>query len=421
MKLTEEERKILDYEKEEIDEDFLYEIEKYILDIYTNQEDYKKLEAMLNCLKRIILEVANKRGYHISEDISFNADELLKEIITIEDDLVGFEVEYYDNPEKMHKYFEILTKDMNWEDVESIKSAMAYTTDGFREFFVPYINDISRASNELLRELEEPEMEEPVIIVPVEDDVDDDDWDWDDEIFDSESQGFPDEWGNITVDDEEKEEEIDYLSEEKLTGYVKFINTVFVFIKYRNLGLDVTNELIELERERKLKEFYDDEEFSMMFDKIMEHDKKKSCYRFHGTQRLKAAETIMSQGLGMMREELDSTSYKEFTKDDVILYSRGFGGEIGREAVVIIDVPREENGSETNIVREKNSKEKINFDPSGLQGINGTVKYVVPPEYIVGYVDKVNKRIIFNPLYKDYVRFMVEEKNEEIETGYHRS
>ena len=105
MKLTEEERKILDYEKEEIDEDFLYEIEKYILDIYTNQEDYKKLEAMHNCLKRIILEVANKRGYHISEDISFNADELLKEIITIEDDLVGFEVEYYDNPEKMHKYF----------------------------------------------------------------------------------------------------------------------------------------------------------------------------------------------------------------------------------------------------------------------------------------------------------------------------
>ena len=47
----------------------------------------------------------------------------------------------------------------------------------------------------------------------------------------------------------------------------------------------------------------------------------------------------------------------------------------------------------------KSKNHKVNFSPSGLQGLNGKANYVIMPEHIVGYVDKINKKIIFNPRY----------------------
>ena len=116
---------------------------------------------------------------------------------------------------------------------------------------------------------------------------------------------------------------------------------------------------------------------------------------------------IMKEGLGMMRESLSTTAYQEFSMDDVILYSRGFAGEIGSSAIVIIDEPCKDNRKEK-IVRPLGEGEKIHFSSSGLQGLTGEPHYIVDSKYIVGYVDKENKAIIFNPRYYDYNRFQTQ-------------
>ena len=188
-------------------------------------------------------------------------------------------------------------------------------------------------------------------------------------------------------------------------NYMKFINTVSELMQYRDLGINTVNKLRELVTQKKLEDFYSNEDFSVMFDEIMEHDKEKSSYYFHGTQSLEDAESIIEEGLGMMRDDLTSTSYREFTKDEVILYERGFGGEIGRDAIVIIEIPKNSNGEELNIVTQLQDASSIHFSPSGLQGLNGKPNYVVLPENIVGYVDKKNKQIVFNSKYKNYEQF----------------
>ena len=116
---------------------------------------------------------------------------------------------------------------------------------------------------------------------------------------------------------------------------------------------------------------------------------------------------IMKEGLGMMRESLSTTAYPEFSMDNVILYSRGFMGEIGSSAIVIIDEPCKDNRKEK-IVKPLEKEEKIHFLPSGLQGLTGEPHYIVDTKYIVGYVDKENKAIIFNPRYYDYNRFQTQ-------------
>ena len=103
-----------------------------------------------------------------------------------------------------------------------------------------------------------------------------------------------------------------------------------------------------------------------------------------------------------INDDLSSTAYKEFTKDEVILYSRGFGGEIGRDAIVIIDVPLNNN---INVIEKCSENKQSHFNPSGLQGLNGKVSYVINPQNIVGYVDKLNKKIVFNPKYRKYEKY----------------
>lgn len=146
------------------------------------------------------------------------------------------------------------------------------------------------------------------------------------------------------------------------------------------------------------------------FKNIMNHDKEKHNYLFHGTQDLESAENIMNEGLGMMRKELSATTYSEFSMDDVILYSRGFVGEIGRDAVVIIDQPIDDDGKKKDIVKRIDEDKEIHFAPSGLQGLDGKPLYIVDSKYIIGFVNKRDKKIVYNPKYYSYDKCKQEEQ-----------
>ena len=412
MDLTEEEKKLFRLHDEDLRESPSYYVETGLIQSYSANDN--TVQITFGYIKRLLLEVAKKRGLEISDDISFDMDELLKEIIEIPNDLTDFNVLYYKNYDELNKFVKDKIKGMNAEDMEDFLyyfhgfNGIGCMNDSFREFMSQFISKLSANIDILDSEIDSISVDDEEWV--------DDDWDMassNEQKLDNESD-FAD-WGDIQDwEDSEQEYYDDFqdnsqhnvdekkITDEELISYIKFLNSYPILMKYKDNGFRIAKELRELAQKTKLNEFYSNEEFYKDFKQIMEHDSKKNKYHFHGTQDLKSADIIIREGLGMMRKDLSTTAYSEFSMDEVILYSRGFGGEIGRDAIVIIDEPIEENGKRKDIVKPLAKKKEIHFCPSGLQGLNGKPKYIVDPQYIVGYVDKRNKKIVFNSRYYAY-------------------
>ena len=143
----------------------------------------------------------------------------------------------------------------------------------------------------------------------------------------------------------------------------------------------------------KFEEFKSDTEFYNELLKIMEHDTDKEMYWYHGTQDLDSAYSIVEQGLGMAREELTTTAYNEFNPKQLLLYSRGWAGEIGSDAIVIFRQPKNEKGEYVNII--KKNQEQLNFASSGLGGMQSELDYIIPSEYMVGIINKRDHKVIY--------------------------
>lgn len=474
MELTDEEKKIFKVEdnlKEWFGEYGLSasdRIKQGILESYSSNSDAVKITY--GYIKRILLEAAKKRNLVIQDDIAFDIDELLKQIIEVPTELDDFDVLSYKDYTNLEKYLKEKTKGKTSSELEKFLlyfngvNGMGGMNDSFRNFMTNYIPALSSKINLLENEISEEnkgvddwdvfssnseEVKDPEIHEQ-ESDIDDESTleDWDDldrDLADWES-GFENatknnegefldesdidwevlekEWERKKENNEvmfwnnEKENEHEEqgrpmitatpeVTDEELISFIQYINTYPEIIKCKTNGIEAGKFLRELYSKTKLQEFYSNPKFLQDFKKIMEHDLKSHTYYFHGTQDLKSADMIMKEGLGMMRESLSTTAYPEFSMDDVILYSRGFTGEIGSSAIVIIDEPCKDNRKEK-IVKPLEKEEKIHFSPSGLQGLTGEPHYIVDSKYIVGYVDKENKAIIFNPRYYDYNRFQTQ-------------
>ena len=155
----------------------------------------------------------------------------------------------------------------------------------------------------------------------------------------------------------------------------------------------VREELADYKNQRELKEYMKDTEFISNLEKLMQHDSGLEEYRYHGTQSLVDGQSILEKGLLMASSDLDKTSYSEISIDQLLLYKRGINGEIGKDCMVIFSIPKGKN-----VVEPINSGD-YSFAQSGLGGFDYGPKFMVPSEYIVGYVDKANHIIIKNPNY----------------------
>lgn len=416
IELTEQEKELFKEHDEELRESALYHVEDGLIDSYSSNNE--RVQITYGYIKRILLEVAKKRGLNINGDESFDMDALLNEIMDIPEELVDFNPIYFKSEEQLQNYVNGKTESMTSEEIESFLiyfrgvNGIGGLTDSFREYMTGYIPILAERIDQL--EFESREDEQAA-----------DDWELEDsddvgepiiEYSDGEEEwadweGWEDAEGDFEFqessgqDFSQVNEEDMKVTDEQLCEYIKYINSFPKLNEYNTNGKRVGEKLIELAKQRKLEEFYSDKSFVEEFKRIMAHDTKKHTYHFHGTQDLESAKSIMREGLGMMRESLSTTSYTEFTMDEVILYSRGLGGEIGRDAIIIIDEPITEDGKAKEIVEPLQSDKKIHFSPSGLQGLNGKPEYIVNPQYIVGYVDKRNKAIIYNPRYYAYSKF----------------
>lgn len=156
----------------------------------------------------------------------------------------------------------------------------------------------------------------------------------------------------------------------------------------------LNNSLLSVDKikdEFILGDYRRDLEFMNSLDDIMAHDRSECEYLYHGTDYKGAARGILENGLYMRSEFLELTTYSEFSKEDLLLYSRGFMGEVGTFVVII----KKPNG--VNIVRETTESEKdiCSCVSSGLAGLECNFDYIVPKEYIVGYVDKIDRQVVY--------------------------
>lgn len=194
----------------------------------------------------------------------------------------------------------------------------------------------------------------------------------------------------------------DKLSNDKIKEYTEFTIKLYLLNKlYRN-SVKISDELYQKKHDISLSEFNKNGEFMIDLSNIMSHG-NDVAYCYHGVQHLDDAKNILDIGLLMNSNDIETTAYYEMKQEDLLLYQRGFDGAIGKDGVVIIEVPkiRDKNGMPTtkNIVEPIKDNENYSYAQSGLSGINGGPNYIIRPEHIVGYVDKANKKIVKNPKY----------------------
>lgn len=159
---------------------------------------------------------------------------------------------------------------------------------------------------------------------------------------------------------------------------------------YKTLGTCIS-DIDNIKSTFILDDYNKDLDFMDALDDIMKHDTEVCEYLYHGTDGVESANNILEQGLYMQSPNLGFTTYSEFSRDDLLLYSRGFAGEIGSSAIIVIKRPMDEE-----IVREVTEDERASCSviSSGLAGLDCEFNYIVPKEYIVGYVDKANRCVV---------------------------
>ncbi len=402
VEFTDEERRIIsEYNEMLLDNPYSCSREGLIQLYYQNydrrNEEFERV--MYSYTKRILVEVARKRGLEVDSEASFD----ILDIVPNDGKIDDLDVSLYGDGEALTNYLEEKTAGIDAEESEQLLSNIGTIQDGISDFMRDYIPKILESFQDLSEELEDRE-EEKFDAEEVESDdseVDDDDFWGNGDMFEWDES---DDWGMVLPDFTAPEKE--RITDDELLTFIKFLNSYSTIKTCKNNGLKGLKKLKEISTRKKLEEFYSNKDFSENFSKIMEHDRTRHTYLFHGTQGLESAESITREGLGMMRDDLTTTTYEEFTMDQVLLYHRGgFMAQIGDDAVVIIDQPKDEDGKPINIVRKIGDNEHISFTPSGLQGLDGRPEYIIDPKYIVGYVDKRNKKIVFNPEYYDYERF----------------
>ena len=423
MKFNEEEKRIVEEQCPYGLTDPYAAVEDALIRSHYLPDDNKEfVDIMFNCAKKILIEVAKERGIEADFTESFAIDE----IITNNEGLSDLKPEDYKDLNKLKEYVNNKTKDMNYSEVDKFSKKFGEHgsfTDIARTFMEKYIERISETFRNLdaeilYKEIEDEAGKEDQEFDPFKESDNENNVErdaWEEEQFDgndSERRGEdPNEW---ELDEEEDTiatapSEDKPVSNEELLDFIKYLNSSDEIINIKNNFKTIYTELVHLSREKEVKVYKDNKEFYSELENIMKHDSKKNQYLFHGVTAVSRAESILKQGLGIGSDKLQYTTYtfSDYDKsiENVLLYKRGYGDEIGKDAIVIIDQPIDENGELVNIVRPVTDEDVIDFQPSGLNGLNGKAECMIEKQYIVGFINKADMEITYNEAYYDYERF----------------
>lgn len=185
-----------------------------------------------------------------------------------------------------------------------------------------------------------------------------------------------------------------------LPEYISLVN------KVEEYGSKALNEKMYADIER----FHSNSDFMKNLELLMTHDPEKEVYRYHATPSLQTGLKILENGLFLSSNDLDSTSFAEFSIDNVLTYSYGsFFLTVGDYIIVF----REPVGED--IVREATEEEKKNNHIasrriSTSEPIND---YVVDKKYMVGLIDRVNQKV-----YRVNQEVILGDRAEEMSSGH---
>ncbi len=349
------------------------QVSEYMVELhYVNGEIPKSLEASYEIARRVVDKVLSQRTRGTLGENSRVNKIKPKEIIALEDILTddtnqfdklpsdimeGFSADLFEDQTKLMEFISQKTDGLNLTQIEWFDMVMKDVVDRFRRYMTIYITQLSENFHSLVAEAD----------------------------------------GKGTSQ----------FTDEQLEMLLRFTSSWRDLAKYKINGRRMLNFLGEKASVMKLESFKSNKEFYDDLLEILEHDKKKHVYWFHGTQSVVTAQMIMSEGLAMERQDIESTAYSEYQMDTVeklLLYSRGFDKAIGSSAIVIVDQPIDENGRAQDIVEPIGDRKIGEFVQSGLSGFGaqGGPNFIVDPKYIVGFINKEQLRIEKNTKYYDY-------------------
>ena len=184
--------------------------------------------------------------------------------------------------------------------------------------------------------------------------------------------------------------------EEVLKKYMEFFiskDTSFSLAKYMEELISKADEIkYNMEQERYNNNF----EFMTDLEKITKHDQDEETYRYHATTSLEDAKRILEEGFYLYSKSLDSTSFPEFSINQILSYSYGNGFEQFGDFIIIISNPKDED-----IVEElsEEEQEKVTIIPRRNAIVGNKPTYRVDKKHIVGIIDKKHEKVITNPEY----------------------
>ena len=161
IELTEQEKELFKEHDEELRESASYHVEDGLIDSYSSNNE--RVQITYGYIKRILLEVAKKRGLNINGDESFDMDALLNEIMDIPEELVDFNPIYFKSEEQLQNYVNGKTESMTSEEIESFLiyfrgvNGIGGLTDSFREYMTGYIPILAERIDQLEFESREDE------------------------------------------------------------------------------------------------------------------------------------------------------------------------------------------------------------------------------------------------------------------------
>ena len=135
-------------------------------------------------------------------------------------------------------------------------------------------------------------------------------------------------------------------------------------------------------------------EYIEQLQELLDQKDKNVTYYYHGAQGLDDAENIINKGLYMQYNEIERTAKANLSLAQILNYSYGYDN-VGRHAVVVIAVPNGENI----VARNPDKNISVSGTSQGLKQGAFNPEYVIHNQYIVGYINKDEKKIIKNPNY----------------------
>ena len=189
----------------------------------------------------------------------------------------------------------------------------------------------------------------------------------------------------------------DETDKEIVKKYTEFLISLPKYIEIMDHVVDRASNLSKKRMQMRKDRFHSKEEFIEEINNMISHDPNSSEFLYHVPQCEEDAKNILNEGLYMYSDRMSSTTLSELTSEELLIHGYGSDFQYFEDYIVVIDKPINEDIIEE-IPEEIREPIKIYPRRSGL--VNKIPTYVIPSQYIVGYIDKEHMEVVYNPNYK---------------------